>query len=58
MAQDGGAIVGPILIGLVADQLGFPAAFAVTGVVCIVGLLPWLRAPEPMALMHESQDYG
>jgi MFS family permease len=48
MAQDGGAIVGPILIGLVADQLGFPAAFAATGVVCVVGLLPWLRAPEPM----------
>ncbi|WP_134772240.1 MFS transporter [Ornithinimicrobium flavum] len=49
MAQDGGAIVGPILIGLVADRLGFPAAFAVTGAVCVVGLLAWLRAPEPMS---------
>src|SRR5699024_10443543 len=31
MAQDGGAIVGPVLIGLVADGLGFGAAFLVTG---------------------------
>lgn len=48
MAQDGGAILGPILVGLVADTLGFTAAFAVTGLVCAIGLLPWLRAPEPM----------
>ena len=55
MAQDGGAIVGPILIGLVADLLGFGAAFLVTGLVCLVGLLPWLRAPEPMTL-HDGPD--
>src|SRR5690606_1253885 len=48
MAQDGGAIVGPILVGLVADTVGFGAAFAVTGVVCLVGVIPWLRAPEPL----------
>lgn len=47
MAQDGGAIVGPILVGLVADAVGFTAAFAVTGVVCLLAVLPWLRAPEP-----------
>ena len=34
---------------LVADALGFTAAFAVTGLVCLAGLVPWLRAPEPMA---------
>lgn len=48
MAQDGGAIVGPILVGLVADTLGFTAAFAVTGVICLLATLPWLRAPEPL----------
>ena len=48
MAQDGGAIVGPILVGLVADMLGFTAAFAVTGVICLLATLPWLRAPEPL----------
>ncbi len=54
MAQDGGAIVGPILIGLVADTLGFSWAFLVTGVVCLVGVLPWLRAPEPLTLQEEQ----
>lgn len=49
MAQDGGAIVGPILVGLVADAMGFTAAFAVTGVICLLAALPWLRAPEPLA---------
>src|SRR5690606_7364280 len=53
MAQDGGAIVGPILIGLVADTLGFQAAFLVTGLVCLVGVLPWLRAPEPLTLQDD-----
>lgn len=48
MSQDSGAILGPILVGVVADQFGFTAAFAVTGLVCLVGALPWLRAPEPM----------
>ncbi|AXG13564.1 MFS transporter [Intrasporangium calvum] len=48
MAQDGGAIIGPILIGLVADGLGFGVAFLVTGLVCLSGVVPWLRAPEPL----------
>lgn len=48
MAQDGGTIVGPILIGLVADRFGFGTAFLVTGLVCLLGVLPWLRAPEPL----------
>ncbi|GAA6525822.1 MFS transporter [Intrasporangium sp. DVR] len=54
MAQDGGAIVGPILIGLVADVLGFGVAFLMTGVVCLVGLVPWLTAPEPLTLHAPS----
>ncbi|MDV3221774.1 MFS transporter [Intrasporangium sp.] len=48
MAQDGGAIVGPILIGVVADVFGFGTAFLVTGLVCLVGVVPWLTAPEPL----------
>ncbi|UFU01823.1 MFS transporter [Ruania suaedae] len=46
MSQDSGAILGPILIGVVADQAGFGWAFAVTGVVALAATLPWLRAPE------------
>ncbi|MDN5745713.1 MAG: MFS transporter, partial [Nocardioidaceae bacterium] len=46
MFQDGGAILGPVLIGLIADQAGFDWAFAVTGVLALVAVLPWLFAPE------------
>lgn len=52
MVQDGGAILGPILIGLVADSMGFGLAFLVTGLVCLIGLVPWLRAPEPLTLQQ------
>jgi MFS family permease len=48
MAQDLGAIGGPILVGLVADTFGYGSAFLVTGLVCLLGVLPWLSAPEPL----------
>jgi MFS family permease len=48
MAQDLGAIIGPVLIGVVADQWGFGWAFAVTGAVSLVAVVPWLRAPETL----------
>ena len=48
MAQDLGAILGPILIGLAADRFGFEVAFALCGVVCLVAVLPWLRAPDTL----------
>lgn len=48
MAQDGGAIVGPVLIGVVADQAGYGWAFAVTGLVSLAALLPWLVARETL----------
>lgn len=46
MAQDGGAILGPILIGLIADAFGFGWAFAATGVISLLALLPWLGARD------------
>lgn len=52
MAQDLGAIGGPILVGLIADVFGYGAAFLVTGLVCLLGVLPWLRTPEP--LVHHA----
>ncbi|MGB7449152.1 MAG: MFS transporter [Ornithinimicrobium sp.] len=48
MAQDSGAIVGPILIGLVADTAGFGWAFALTGLVSLVAVVPWLMATETL----------
>ncbi len=48
MAQDSGAIVGPILIGVVADQAGFGWALAGTALVSLLALLPWLSAEETL----------
>ena len=48
MAQDGGAIVGPILVGVVADAAGFGWAFGLTALVALVAVLPWLGAPETL----------
>ena len=48
MAQDSGAIVGPILVGVIADQAGFGWALATTALVSLVALLPWLGAPETL----------
>ncbi len=49
MAQDSGAIVGPILIGVVADRVGFGWAFAGTAVISTLALIPWLVARETLA---------
>lgn len=48
MFQDGGAILGPVLVGLVADQFGFGWAFAVTAVVSLLAVGPWLLATETL----------
>src|SRR5699024_2732906 len=56
MVQDGGAILGPILIGMVADAVGFQIAFIATGVVCLLGLIPWLTSPEPLTLQKATSE--
>ncbi len=48
MFQDGGAILGPVLTGVVADQLGFGPAYAMTAAVSLLAALPWLLAPETL----------
>ena len=48
MFQDGGAILGPVLIGLIADRAGFDWAFLATGAVALVAAIPWLFAPETL----------
>lgn len=46
MTADSGAIIGPVVAGLLADQLGYPWAFGVTGGVLIAAALAWLPARE------------
>ena len=46
MSGDLGAILGPLLVGLVVDAAGYGWGFVVTGAVIAVAALVWLRAPE------------
>lgn len=48
MTQDLGAIIGPLVAGLIVDHLGFVWAFALTGVILMIGAAAWSRAPETM----------
>jgi MFS family permease len=58
MSADVGAILGPIVTGLLADKLSFSAAFGVTGALLVVAALVWLPAretlPRPSADPHPT----
>lgn len=46
MSADLGAIIGPLVAGLVVDAAGYGWAFALTGGVLLVGAISWTFAPE------------
>jgi len=48
MAADIGAVVGPIVAGLLVDSISFGVAFAVSGALSLVAVLVWLPAPETL----------
>ncbi|WP_448070558.1 MFS transporter [Georgenia yuyongxinii] len=48
MFQDAGSILGPILAGLLVDQVGYGAAFAVSGGISLLAALAWLPAEETL----------
>lgn len=48
MASDAGAIVGPVVVGFVADGVGYGWAFAATGGILLLAALGWSAAREPM----------
>ncbi len=48
MCQDAGGIGGPILVGLVADHAGWGWAFALSGVISALAIIPWVRAQETL----------
>lgn len=50
MCQDAGGIGGPVLIGLVADLAGWELAFALSGVISALAIIPWLRARETLTV--------
>ena len=46
MSGDLGAIIGPIVAGMLVDWGSFHLAFGVTGVITLLAVLPWLKARE------------
>ncbi len=48
MAQDAGAILGPVLAGALADRFGFDVAFGVSGALTVLAALAWLLARETL----------
>lgn len=54
MVTDLGAIIGPLLTGLLADSLGFEASFAVTGAALLLSVAFWFLAPETLPA-HEEE---
>nr|WP_307038118.1 MFS transporter [Arthrobacter sp. B3I4] len=46
MTSDSGAIVGPVIAGLLADRLGYGWAFGVTGGVLLAAAVGWVLARE------------
>lgn len=46
MSTDAGAILGPVVAGLIADQWGFGWAFAITGLIGLAGAGAWLALKD------------
>ncbi len=49
MTSDLGAIIGPVIAGVLVDRGSFGLAFAVTGAITLAAAVPWLRARETRA---------
>lgn len=50
MVGDGGAIVGPIVAGIVADVGGYPLAFGLTAAIAAVSFASWRSASETVVV--------
>jgi MFS family permease len=48
MSLDVGAVIGPLVAGLLVDHASFGAAFCVTGLLYVVAALAWLQAKETL----------
>ncbi|MDQ4091992.1 MAG: MFS transporter, partial [Actinomycetota bacterium] len=54
MTADIGAILGPVAAGLIADQLSYAAAFALTGAISLLAAVAWLRSPETLPRLQDN----
>lgn len=48
MTQDLGAIIGPLVAGLLVDHLNYAWAFGITGLIMLIGAGAWVAAPETL----------
>lgn len=48
MVADIGAILGPLVAGVIAEHISFQAAFGLTGLLSLLAALVWLAAPETL----------
>ena len=46
MMSDFGSIVGSLLVGMIAQQLSFEWAFAISGAILLLASVGWMFAPE------------
>ncbi|WP_308258593.1 MFS transporter [Saccharothrix obliqua] len=59
MVTDLGAIIGPLLAGVLVDHVSYSAAFTLTGVIIAVALAVWVFAPETLPRVpstHVAED--
>lgn len=55
MVADIGAILGPVLTGLLADQFSYAAAFILTGGISLLAALAWLPAAETLPKLAKDE---
>ena len=46
MASDSGAILGPVVVGMIVDRFGYTTGFVVSGVLLLSAAVPWVFASE------------
>ena len=56
MSGDLGAVLGPVLAGVIADSAGYSTTFVVVAAVCAASALPVLGAPETLVRRSEPVD--
>ncbi|MFC6011131.1 MFS transporter [Nocardia lasii] len=52
MAADLGTVLGPIIIGRLAERTSFGVGMAVTGAILALSAVVWLFTPEPSRIVH------
>ncbi|MDF1487134.1 MFS transporter [Tessaracoccus caeni] len=54
MVADVGAIIGPVVAGLIVDTWGYDWAFLLTGAILLVSMLPWLTTPDTLKRVSKA----